>query len=302
MKRETVIVAALLCLFGISAVSVLWSGARHSDHMAGPLWKTPAIGLIEISGPIDAGNGGVFAPGGLNSILDQIHTHRDDDRVKALIIRINSPGGTVGASQEIYQEIKRFKAKTHKPVIVSVSDLGASGAYWVALAGDVIVANPGSMVGSVGVIMSGLDFQQVPHRYGIGMRTVKSGKYKDMFNSWRPVTTEEKALMQSMLDDVHSQFISVLILERGIPTASAVEMAQGQVFSGRQAMDLGLIDELGGLSDAIDIARRKAKLGEDADIIQKSESSMQELLQQYIGSEVRSLVPDFQSVSSPKIQ
>ena len=164
MKRETVIVAALLCLFGISAVSVLWSGARHSDHMAGPLWKTPAIGLIEISGPIDAGNGGVFAPGGLNSILDQIHTHRDDDRVKALIIRINSPGGTVGASQEIYQEIKRFKAKTHKPVIVSVSDLGASGAYWVALAGDVIVANPGSMVGSVGVIMSGLDFQQVPHR------------------------------------------------------------------------------------------------------------------------------------------
>lgn len=302
MKRETVIIAVLLGLFGLSAVSVLWSGARRSDHLARPLWKTPAIGMIDISGPIDAGNGGVFAPGGLNSILDQIHAHRDDDRVKALIVRINSPGGTVGASQEIYQELKKFKSKTHKPVIVSVADLGASGAYWVALAGDVIVANPGSMVGSVGVIMSGPDFQQVPQRYGIGMRTVKSGKYKDMFNSWRPVTTEEKAMMQSMLDDVHEQFISVLILERGIATQSALVIAQGQVFSGRQAVDLGLIDELGGLSDAIDIAKRKAKLGKDVEILQKSESSMQELLQQYIGSEVRSLMPDLQTVSTPKIQ
>ena len=123
-----------------------------------------------------------------------------------------------------------------------------------------------------------------------------------MFNSWRSVTTEEKALMQSMLNDIHSQFISVLILERGIPTASAKEMAQGQVFSGRQAVTLGLIDELGGLSDAIDIAKRKTKLGDDAEVIRKSESSMQEWLQQYIGSEVRALMPDLQLVSTPKIQ
>ena len=302
MKLEKWIVMLLLVLFGLSAASVLWSRVLPRDRTgAAPLWHESAIGVIEINGPIDASRSGVFESGGFQSILEQIHSHRDDDRVKALIIRINSPGGTVGASQEIYQELKRFRSKTHKPIVVSITDLGASGAYWVAMAGDVIVANPGSLVGSVGVIMSGPDFQEVPKRYGVGMRTVKSGKYKDMFNSWRPVTEEERALMQSMLDDVHAQFIEVLITQRGIPTESALQVAQGQVFSGRQAVDLGLVDELGGMSDAIDIAKRKAKLTGEVELIQKSESSMQEILQDYIGAHIRSILPDFRAAAVPSI-
>ncbi|NBV83617.1 S49 family peptidase [bacterium] len=144
MKLEKWIVMLLLVLFGLSAASVLWSRVLPRDRTgAAPLWHESAIGVIEINGPIDASRSGVFESGGFQSILEQIHSHRDDDRVKALIIRINSPGGTVGASQEIYQELKRFRSKTHKPIVVSITDLGASGAYWVAMAGDVIVANPG---------------------------------------------------------------------------------------------------------------------------------------------------------------
>jgi protease-4 len=259
--------------------------------------------VITLSGPIDAGSGNaLFEPEGLASVIDQIHAHRDDDQVKALVIRINSPGGTVGASQEIYQELKRFKAKTHKPVIVSVADLGASGAYWVAMAGDVIVANPGSLVGSIGVIMSGMDFEKVPARYGIGMRTMKSGKYKDMLSSWRPVTEEERGLMQTMLDDVHAQFIDVLIAERKIPTDDAIQLAQGQVFSGRQAQKLKLVDQLGGMTDALEIARKKAKLGHDYEVIHKAEPSVQNFLQHYLGAQVKSLLPDLSAVSTPRIR
>lgn len=107
--------------------------------------------------------------------------------------------------------------------------------------------------------------------------------------------------MQSMLDDVHAQFIEVLITQRGIPTESALQVAQGQVFSGRQAVDLGLVDELGGMSDAIDIAKRKAKLTGEVELIQKSESSMQEILQDYIGAHIRSILPDFRAAAVPSI-
>lgn len=301
MKRETGIVAALLFLFGVSAASLFWSASRPARSAAPTVWTAPAIGVIELNGPIDAGATGMFDHSGLSSILDQIQSYRDDSQVKAIIVRINSPGGTVGASQEIYNALIQLKAKTKKPVIVSVADIGASGAYWVALAGDVIVANPGSMVGSIGVIMSSPDFQQIPARYGVGMRTLKSGKYKDMLNSWRPMTSDETTLLQGMLDDVHQQFVHVVITERRMPTEAAWELAQGQIFSGSQAVSLGLIDQLGGLSDAIEIAKKQAKLGDDVEIIHRTGSPVEDILQEYLGIVGRSVVSEFQAAASPKL-
>lgn len=267
-------------------------------------WESPGIGVLTISGPIDAGaSDDVFGSDGLTGVIHQIHAHRDDPYVKALIVRINSPGGTVGASQELYSELIDFKKKSKKPVIVSIADIGASGAYWVALAGDVILANPGSLVGSIGVIMTGLDLQQVPNRYGISMRTYKSGKYKDMLSSWRPVTDEETQLLQSMLDDVHGQFIATVVAERHIPTASVLTLAQGQVFSGRQAKAARLIDRTGGFSDAIALAKTKARITGDPELIDKSEPSFRDLFRGVIGAQVRLALRDMQvAINGPKIQ
>lgn len=302
MKRENWIVSILLGLFAISAVGVLWPGAGRDKKNAVAAWDTPMIGVIDINGPIDANSSGMFDTGGFSRILTQIQTYRDDNQVKAIILRINSPGGTVGASQEIFREIKLLKKETGKPVIVSISDVGASGAYWIALVGDSIFANPGSMVGSVGVIMSSPDLSEVQDRYGVGMRTLKSGKYKDLLNNWRPTTAEETQLLQSMIDDVHGQFINAVIQERKIPTLDAIQLSQGQIYSGRQAKALGLIDQLGGLSDAVEYAKRRAKLGDDAEVIQHTGSPMEDFIQRYIGASVRSVATSIRAIGSPTLR
>ncbi len=245
----------------------------------------------------------MFGADGLDTIIDQIHAHRDDPAVKAVVVRINSPGGTVGASQEIYNELIELKRKSKKPVIVSIADIGASGGYWVALSGDEIIANPGSLVGSIGVIMTGLDLQQVPHRYGVNMRTYKSGKYKDMLSSWRSVSPEETQLVQSMLDDVHDQFIATVVSERRLPTATVMTLAQGQVFSGRQAKMNRLIDRLGGFSTAIQVAKSKAKLSGDVELIYKSDPSFRDLFRGVMGAQVQSVLQSvWVSEAAPRIR
>ncbi|NDC82599.1 signal peptide peptidase SppA [bacterium] len=301
-RRESWIIGLLIALFGISAIVSVMVFPKRSTGLASR-FERPAIGVISINGPIDSSEGNVFSSGGLNSTLDQIEQFKNTPHVKALILRINSPGGTVGASQEIFRELIRYRNITKNPIIVSIADIGASGAYWVSLAGDIIIANPGSMVGSIGVIMTSPDFHEIPKRYGVGMRTLKSGKYKDMLSSWRDSSPDELTLMQTMLDDVHNQFIDTLISRRRIPTADAKELAQGQVFSGRQAVDLKLIDQLGGFSDAIALAKNKAHLPENTELIQNESTGVEQFLSHYIGSKIGSLLSGIGATpSTPKLQ
>ncbi|NBV42862.1 signal peptide peptidase SppA, partial [bacterium] len=287
MTRESKIVLGLLGLFGLTVIISLWAGAKaHRTERV--IWGESAIGVLNLYGPISTSeSGGVFDSEGADGLQDQLQAFRDEGQLKALIIRVNSPGGTVGASQELYEAVKSFKADMKIPVVVSIADVGASGAYWVAMAGDTIVANPGSMVGSVGVIMSNLDLSDVPSRYGINMTTLKSGKYKDLLSSWRKMQPEERELLQAMLDDVHAQFIATLIRERKIPTDDAIALAQGQIFSGRQAKAAGLVDELGGFDVAVRIAKEKAKIKGEPELVNKTEPSMRRLIQRYFQSAVQ---------------
>jgi len=193
-------------------------------------------------------------------ISDQLAEAKDTKSVKAVVLRINSPGGTVGASQEIYDAIMRFKKNTQKPVIVSIMDIGASGAYWVALAGDYIFSHPGSIVGSLGVITQTLDLTSVPKKYGINVKTYKAGPHKDLLNPWRKPTKDDEWLINKMLTTVHGQFKGTLIERRKVSTERAQILADGRIYAGEDALAEQLVDELGGIYDAIQYAGKLVNL------------------------------------------
>lgn len=279
--RDMIVGGFIVAFFALTVALLLFQTSTRKPPA--PNWMGPAVGLVTINGPISAASGNpAFGLEGSDAVLNELELLTQDPRIKALVVRINSPGGTVGASQELYDALMRVKAKHKWPVVVSISDMGASGAYWVALAGDQIVANPGSMVGSIGVIMQTWDFTQVPKRYGIDQTTYKSGRYKDMLSSWRPPSAEEKKVVDTMLTDLHDQFRSVLMARRHLPTADAIVIAQGQVFSGRQALDLKLVDQLGGLDLAVQLATKQAGIPASSPIVSKTQPSFGAFLTQFL--------------------
>lgn len=182
-------------------------------------------------------------------VKDQINKAIEDSHVKGVLLRVNSPGGTVAASQEIYQLITNLEA-SKKPVVISMSDVCASGCYYISSAADYIVANRGTLTGSIGVISSGLNIKGLLDRFGIVDQTFKSGKYKDMASTKRIVSAEEKKIMQDLLDSSYKQFLDDVEKGRGIDRAKLEEIAQGLVYTGKQALDVGLVDELGTYEDA----------------------------------------------------
>lgn len=200
------------------------------------------IGLIRIEGMI------------LDSTetLNQLRNYSKNPSIKAILVRINSPGGAVAPSQEIYQEIKNIREQG-KTVVSSMGSLAASGGYYIAAATDRIVANPGTLTGSIGVIMELANVEGLLQKVGVESVVIKSGEHKDMASPFRKMTPEERALLQSVLDDVHDQFIEAVAEGRSLTTSDVRALADGRIFTGRQAKENGLIDELGGLQDAIRI-------------------------------------------------
>ncbi len=173
----------------------------------------------------------------------------EDPHTKAVLLRVNSPGGTVAASQEIYQAVSKFKA-AGKPVLVSMSDVCASGCYYIASAANYIVANPGTITGSIGVISSGLNFKGLLDKLGIVDQTFKAGKFKDLGSPTRSLTEDEKKILDALLQDSYDQFLDDVEKGRGIERAKLDELAQGLVYTGRQALAVDLVDELGSYEDA----------------------------------------------------
>ncbi len=203
------------------------------------------IALVEISGQImDSRN-----------IVRQLSKYRRDDEIKAIILRIDSPGGAVGPSQEIYDEVLRVRAD-NKKIYASMGSLAASGGYYIAVAADRIFANPGTLTGSIGVIMAFGNAEKLMEKIGLEPQVVKSGKYKDVGSPARKMTAAERVYLQRVVDDVHQQFVDAVAQGRNITTKEARKLADGRVFTGRQALELKMVDEMGGLEDVI------AKLGE----------------------------------------
>ena len=225
------------------------------------------IAVVEVKGVITQSS----------EIIAEIHQYLEDDGVKAIVLRVDSPGGGVGPSQEIYQEI--LKAKRKKKVIASMGAVAASGGYYVACASDSIVANPGTITGSIGVIMQFSNFEDLLKKIGIKGIVIKSGEHKDIGSPFREMTPEEKKIMQDTLDNVHQQFIRAVAQGRKLDVSKVVPLADGRIMTGEQAKQFGLVDKLGNLQDAIDEASKLVGIeGRPQIIYPKKKVSLWELL------------------------
>ena len=213
------------------------------------------IGVIPIEGPIMQSQ----------SIVSQIVRFKKNKAIKAIILRIDSPGGGVGPSQEIYREVRRT-IKT-KQVIVSMGSLAASGGYYVAAGANKIVASPGTITGSIGVIMQFVQFKELLEKIGISMEVLKSGEFKDIGSPNREMTDEEKELIQELISEIRDQFVQAVAEGRNLPVETVREIADGRVFSGAKAKELGLVDQLGNFQDAVDLAKKETGIEGDVDLI-----------------------------------
>lgn len=188
--------------------------------------------------------------------IEQLTEFRRDRKIKAILVRIDSPGGAVGASQEIYEEIRRTSKV--KPVVASMESVAASGGYYAALGANKIVANPGTLTGSIGVILKFVNLKKIFDKIGYQPEVIKSGRLKDIGSMSRGMTAEERRLLQTMLDDVHQQFIDAVAASRHLSVEKVKGLADGRVFTGMQAQKLGLLDKLGNLTDAAELAAKLA--------------------------------------------
>jgi protease-4 len=214
-----------------------------------PSWtftSRASVAVIDIEGPIFD----------ISEPLKQLKSYMNNSSVKALLIRVNSPGGSVAPSQEMFEELKRAREKGKK-VVVSMGSVAASGGYYIACAADEIYANPGTITGSIGVIAEFPNFEGLMDKVGIRFETLKTGKFKDTGSAFRPMTGEEQELLQEMLMDVYEQFVEAVAESRKMPIEEVKKYADGRIFSGRQALEYGFIDALGTQSDAL---RRAADL------------------------------------------
>lgn len=243
-KRPFLLASALLAglfvFFLVLAVTVASIMGRPANFVIGD-----KVGVIEVYG--------VIADSRL--LIEQLHDFRDNDSIKALVLRIDSPGGGVGPSQEIHDEVKAVDSL--KPVVVSMGSVAASGGYYVAAPAREIIANPGTIVGSIGVIMEFTNVQELLDKIGLSSVVVKSGEYKDIGSPTREMTDAERLILQDLIDDVHSQFVASVADGRGIDEATVRSFADGRVFSGRRAMEMGLVDRMGNLEVAV---KRAAEL------------------------------------------
>lgn len=248
MKKNSVIVVfvtviALSVLFFIvlSLASYLIRGKALSPMKSLP--GLDRIALVKVEGVLMSSE----------RIVDDLKTYSEDSSVKAIVVRVDSPGGAVVPAQEIYEALKNAR-KEGKKVVVSLGSVAASGGYYIAAAADRIVANPGTLTGSIGVKMEFANLERLLEKIGVKGMVLKAGKYKDVGSPYREMTAQEKELLQNVIDDVHSQFIEAVAEGRNIPLRDIRAIADGRIFTGRQAYELKLVDQIGDLSSSIQAA------------------------------------------------
>jgi protease-4 len=213
----------------------------------GALPGGPRVAIVEVEGVIVESD----------SLVRELREHAENPSVRAVVVRVNSPGGVVGPTQEIFSAIGRVR-KAKKPVVASLGAVAASGGYYLAAAADRIYANPGTLTGSIGVVMQMANLEGLLKKVGVDYVVVKAGQYKDLGNLSRPMTPEERAVLQALLDDVYGQFVGAVAEGRGLDRGTVLRLADGRIYSGHQAHALRMVDELGGFEDAIEAAGRLA--------------------------------------------
>ncbi|MBN1466784.1 signal peptide peptidase SppA [candidate division KSB1 bacterium] len=212
-------------------------------------------------------------------VVAQFKRYEKDKSIKAIVFRINSPGGGVAASQEIYEQVRRVR-DSGKPVVASMGSVAASGGYYVALGADSIMANPATTTGSIGVLAEFPNYSKLMEKIGIQVTTIKSGQYKDTGNPYRDITPADREYLQAWIDDGYDQFITAVADERGLLKEEVRRLADGRVYSGRQAYELSLIDSLGTFEDAIQLAADVAGIDGEPRLVRqpRKKTTMFELL------------------------
>jgi len=261
VKRRTVIVfvvmAACLIVFCFISMAVIWN--LSSEGQSSFVGFGSKVAVIDLSGEITDSQ----------DFVRQLKKWNDNNNIKAIVIHINSPGGGVAASQEMYREIRKAKEKSGKPIIASLSSVAASGGYYVACAADTIVANPGTLTGSIGVILSFPTAKKLLDKIGVSWETIKSGELKDVGNFARPMSPEDERMLQAVIDDTYQQFVEAVAEGRNRPKEQIYPLADGSIFTGRQAYNLGLVDTLGSFEDAVSIAGQMAGLGVSPSVVKE---------------------------------
>lgn len=201
------------------------------------------------------------------TFLDMIEAAGDDDSIKGVILRVNSPGGGVVESAEIHKKLLELKENSQKPLYVSMGTQAASGGYYISTVGDKIFAAPDTLTGSLGVIMQSINYGELAEKYGVKFETIKSGPYKDIFSPTREMTEEERKILQSMVDNAYSGFVDVITEGRPLSEEEVRKVADGRIYDGRQAKEINLVDELGYFDDTVEAMKKDFEL-EDAQVIE----------------------------------
>jgi protease-4 len=225
----------LVVFVAIALAFTMGLSSRFYGHMFG----RASIALLRVEGPIIE----------VDWHIDQVQKLREDVNIKGVVLRIDSPGGAIAPTQELYKELLRLREE--KPVVTSMGTVAASGGYYLSCATDWIICNPGTITGSVGVIMEFTNLGEMLQKLGIGTRTIKSGKFKDTGNPTREMTAEEERLLTDMIMDTYDQFVDAVLAGRSVEEGAVKPYFDGRIMTGRQALKLGLVDELGNINDAL---------------------------------------------------
>lgn len=259
------IVAAVALLAGAMAAIRFW----FQDNGKAELIASDKLGVVHLDGVIENSR----------PVVEWIKDLREDKSVKGVLLRINSPGGVVAPSQEIYTAVRKLAAK--KPVVASMGTVAASGGYYAAAPATRIMANPGTITGSIGVIMELANFEDLFSKIGVKQTSIASGKFKDAGSPFKPMTAEEKAYFEGLVQDMHAQFVTDVAAARNMTVPVVASLADGRAMTGRQARQAGLVDDLGGYEDAMAALRGLAMVPEDVNVVEgpkKEEAWLRELL------------------------
>ncbi len=254
-----------------ASVALLWDNGMSFGQK---------VAVVYIEGPII----------GSENIIKELKGYEDDSSIKALVLRINSPGGAVAPSQEIFSVVRRIAEK--KKVVTSMGTLAASGGYYIAAPSTLIVANPGTLTGSIGVIMEIPNVETLMDKVGIRTEVIKSGELKDMGSAFREMSERDRKILQGIIDEVYEQFIIDVAESRGMSLEEVRELADGRILTGSQALRTGLVDEMGGLDDAIRRAAELAGIDGEPDIVTREDKrGLLELLKGEISGNLSTIFP-----------
>jgi protease-4 len=286
--RSLLLGAGLAALLLVVFVVTVWLLMAVLED--GALPGGPRVAVVEIEGIILDGD----------QVVRELRDYAENPAVKAVVVRVNSPGGVVAPTQEIYNAIQRVR-KGGKPVVASFGAVAASGGYYIGAATNRIFANPGTLTGSIGVVMQMANVEGLLKKVGVEYVVVKAGAYKDVGNFARTMTAEERRILQALLDDVHGQFITAVAQGRGLDESAVRAVADGRIYSGAQAKTLKLVDELGGFEEAVEAAGKLGGVpGKPKLILPRKRFSFTDLLKNELGVGLPSaLLPTLPTLRTP---